>query len=51
MLLEARALSTSVSVFSSRVEITPRFAPWIRRCRVSARVSISLIPTTAASSR
>ena len=51
MLRAPRARSTSSSGFRLSAEITPRFAPCTRRWRVRARVSISLIPTTAASSR
>ena len=48
---EARALATSELRSASRVDTTPRLAPTVRRWRVSSRVSISLIPTTPASSR
>ncbi len=48
---EARALATSEAGSRSTAETTPRLAPWVRRWRVSARVSISSIPTMPCSSR
>ena len=35
------ALATSLSASSSMLEITPRITPRSRKCRTSARVSIS----------
>ena len=48
---DPRAWAISASRSSLRVEITPRLAPCVRRCRVSMRVSISLMPTMPFSSR
>ena len=47
----ARLAPPATSRSGSSVEMTPRLAPWVRRCRVSARVSISLIPTIAVARR
>ena len=46
-----RAFATSLSASLSMVETTPRITPWSRRCRTSARVSISASTGTLNCSR
>ena len=51
MLGRALARAESLAGSSSLVEMTPRMAPFMRRWRVSARVSMPSMPMTPAALR